>query len=104
MAYEVPASKKSLKQNRFEFTIEDEKFDVPLMKFMTGDQVKKMAEAAEAGGMLSIDAQYDMFGPADSKVGRAVRTLDFDQLEALTQAWIEASGVAPGESPASTGS
>ncbi len=91
--FDVPKSKKSIEQNRFQFTIEGESFSIPLLQYLP----VKGAEAFEAGrnveGILSgcdTDAAKD-----------AVRGLDGDQFGALMEAWQAASDVTVGESSAS---
>lgn len=101
MVYQVPKSKASIGQNRFRFEIDGTEYEIPLLKYITGDVVREMAELEAAGGMRRAWANYIMFGPADSPVGRAVRTLDQEQLADLAGAWAEESGVTPGESLAS---
>lgn len=105
MAYAVPQSKKSIKQNRFEFTIEDEAFDVPLLRFLPISVAERVAVAEATGDdNEALKAQLEIFGPADTPLGRAVRGLDAEQFLDLLTALSEASSIAPGESPASTDS
>lgn len=93
MPYEVPASKKSKKQNRFEFSHDGETYDVPLMKFVS------------AGAMEAFEAGKNMTGlilaADDERTRDAVRTMESDQLAGLMGAWQEASGITAGESEAS---
>ena len=96
MTFSVPASKKSIKQNRFEFEIGGEKYDVPLLKF------------APVGAMEAFEADKNTTGMilvADSERARdAIRTLDGSQIEGLMKAWGEASDITPGESQGSSDS
>lgn len=102
--FQVPASKSGQKANRFAFKIGDESFDVPKMEFLTGEQIDLICQGDLRGGIHDVAAKYAIFGAADTPVGRAVRTLDQPQLEALlTQYQIE-SGITVGESAASTDS
>src|SRR3712207_1116760 len=51
MVFEVPASKSSVKKNRFEFKIGDKKYDVPLIRYLPGHVVEMLAEAEQKGGI-----------------------------------------------------
>lgn len=96
MPFAVPQSKKSQKQNRFEFTIGEDKHEVPLLKFASVGA----AEAFEMGQNV-----HGLILAADTERTRAVlRGLDGDQMTALMDAWSEASGVKPGESGGSSDS
>jgi hypothetical protein len=96
MAFEVPASKKSLKQNRFEFTIGKKTHDIPLLKFAPVEAAEAFEDGRQVAGILAA---------AGSDAARgAIRQLDGDQLEALVSAWAEASGVDVGELEGSTDS
>lgn len=96
MVYEVPKSKKSLKQNRFSFKHDGQTFELPKFKFLTVGQLELMSgEGTQLTGMLSIA------GGADTPLGRAFRELDGEQLEGLVEAWQADSGVTLGESKAS---
>lgn len=92
MAFQVPASKRSIKQNLFEFTIEDTTYTVPKMKYLP---VRVIAEM-ETGGLKAVLAAF-----GDEKAVEAVGELDSEQLEALTSAWSDESDITPGESSAS---
>lgn len=96
MTFAVPASKKSKKQNRFEFEHEGEKYDLPLMKYVS------------AGAIEAFEGGKDMTGlilAADNERTRdAIRSLDGEQMKALMDALMEASGVTVGESGASSDS
>lgn len=94
MVYQVPASKKSIKQNRFEFAADGKTLSIPLMKFLS----VRAAEEFEAGRTVA-----GLLAGADSDAARdAIRSMDSDQLEGFVAAWQEASGVEVGESPASS--
>jgi hypothetical protein len=96
MAFAVPQSKKSLKQNRFEFTIEGETHELPLLKFVSAGA----AEAFELGQ----NTRGLILGADSERTRDLIRSLDSDQLEALTNAWGEASGISTGESQGSSDS
>lgn len=93
MAFTVPQSKKSIKQNRFEFTIGDETFEIPLLQFAPLEAAEAFENDRPVTGILAT---------CDTDAAReAVRKLDGAQLEALMQEWQKASEVTQGESPAS---
>lgn len=104
MVYKVPKSKASIKQNRFEFDIAGKVYDIPLMQYVSGGLVEQVAELEAKGGIAAISASYVFFGPVGTPIGDAVRTLDSEQMEALSKAYMEASNVSVGESEASTDS
>lgn len=94
MAFQVPKSKKSIKQNRFEFEVDGKKFDIPLLKFAPVEAAEAFEQGKNVAGILAAcnsDSARD-----------AVRAMDGEQFEALIEAWTEASDVTPGESPASS--
>ena len=94
MAYKVPASKKSIKQNRFEFEFDGKTHSIPLLKFLP----VKAAELFEAEQPVA-----GLLAGADSDAARdAIRQMDSDQLDGLMKAWEEESGAEAGESPASS--
>lgn len=92
--FEVPQSKKSIKQNQFEFTIGKQRYSVPLLKFAPIEAAELLEQGKQVAAfltMLGSDAARD-----------AVRQLDGEQFAALAEAWTAASGVDAGESPASS--
>lgn len=93
MPFDVPVSKKSLKQNRFEFTLDGKKFSIPLLKFAPVIAAEHFEAGRDVAGFIAC-CEND-----DAKT--ALRSLDGDQLGPLTDAWFEASGVTAGESEAS---
>lgn len=102
MPYEVPESKKSIRQNQFEFMVpgDDTVYAVPKAKFLPVGVIEKMSTR----GAVSISDILDLFGDGGSPAAVAVRTLDSEQLQALTEAWQRDSGLTVGESSASTDS
>jgi hypothetical protein len=89
--YEVPKSKASIKQNRFEFKVEGKAktYSVPLLKFITAASVMAFEDNKELRGIMLA---------ADDPVTRGVlEGLDADQLEQLATAWAAESGITPGE-------
>jgi hypothetical protein len=95
MAFQVPASKKSIGQDKFEFEIDGETHSITRAKFLSiGTQLS--LDSADAQERITI-----LFGEPGSKLGDAVRGLDSDQFDALMDAYNEDSDVAPGESQGS---
>lgn len=89
MAFSVPPSKKSLKQNRFEFELDGKKHDIPLLKFAPVAAI----EAFEAErNMTAFILMCDTDGAKD-----AFRSMDGDQLEAFMEAYQKESDVEVGE-------
>lgn len=97
MVYEVPAAKRSQKQNVFEFKIGAKSFSVPKFEHLSVG----VLEAVETAPTNAIGPYLSVFGEKDSAVGKAIRTLDKDQITALIQAWQADSGVTVGESSGS---
>lgn len=102
MAFQVPKSKASIKQNRFEFVIDGQKYDVPLLRYLQAWQIEAFSKAEGSSFESSLDAVYAVFGEPGTTTGDVIRTLDQEQLNALTDAYLEASKVTPGESDASS--
>jgi hypothetical protein len=98
MPYEVPPSKKSLKQNRFEFVLPGSKkvHSVPLLQYIRPAFIRDYAE---------LDANEFMVKFIDAELPGVLDQLDdAEQLEALFAAWTDASGISMGESEASPSS
>lgn len=110
MAFEVPASKASIKQNQFTFKLPSgEKFTLPKMQFISSDLRERMQRAS-----LPIKAAIDAGDQADpaAQVEAAMiqrelfekyapglyELVSDDQIQAIQQAWQEASGISLGES------
>lgn len=95
MTFTVPASGKDDPKNRFEFQIGDETYSVPLLGFAP----------IEAALLFEIGQNIEgIMACAGEEGAAAIRDLTRDQYDALEQAWIAASKVAPGESEGSTDS
>ncbi len=101
MVYTVPESKKSLKQNRFEFSIDGARFELPKFKFLPIEKIEAL-DASETSGQFST--MLALFGQPDTAIGKALRTLDIEQFTDLFSAWQKDSGVTVGESEASANS
>lgn len=97
MAFQVPKSKASIRQNRFEFQVEEggKTYDLPLMKYLPVRVIEAMNDTDRSFGAL-----LSAFG--DGEAAEAVRDLDAEQLNALMEAWEEESGITAGESAASS--
>lgn len=92
-AFIVPNSQAEAPANRFEFVVpgDDTVYSLPLLKYLP---VGVVNAAENAGGDLGKVLAAFGDGPARD----AVETLNAEQIEALTAAWGEASGVTLGES------
>lgn len=96
MAFQVPPSKKSKGQDKFEFEIDGKKHSIPRAKFLSiGTQLS--LDTADAQERITI-----LFGKPGSALGDAVRGLDSDQFDALMEAYNDDSEVTPGESQGSS--
>jgi hypothetical protein len=95
--FEVPAAKRSVKQNLFEFKVGSKSYSVPKFEHLSVG----VLEAVETAPENAIAPYLAVFGEKDSPIGKAIRTLDKDQLTALIGAWQADSGVTVGESEAS---
>lgn len=99
MTYEVPESKRSLKQNQFSFKVPGERtvYYIPKAKYLTVGQMEALSSKGEDVELTDL---LDILGQGSA--GKAVRGLDQEQMTALMQAWQEDSGLELGESSAST--
>lgn len=95
MTFEVPASKASIGQDKFKFSIDGNDYSIKRAKFLSVGE----AEALESPE--SVTVMLDLFGKKGTKAGDAVRGLDSDQFQALVDAWQKDSDVTLGESEAS---
>lgn len=95
--FEVPAAKRSLKQNVFEFRIGTKTYSVPKFEYLPVG----VLEIIESTAADAIGPFLDIFGAKDSPVGKAVRGLDKEQITALIKAWQDDSGITVGESEGS---
>jgi hypothetical protein len=97
MVYEVPAAKRSIKQNVFEFKVAGKTYSVPKFEYLPVG----VLEGIESAAADAIGPYLSVFGEKDSPIGKAIRSLDKDQLTALIQAWQSDSDVSVGESEGS---
>jgi hypothetical protein len=93
MPFDVPTSKKSIRQNRFEFTLDGKTFSIPLLKFAPVEAAEAFEQNRNVAGIL-LCCEND-------EARDAIRSLDGDQFGALIDAWKKASGIGTGESEAS---
>ncbi len=98
MPYQVPRSKRSLKQNQFEFTIDGDTeperiYSVPLMQFITPSVLRDLAE-------LDMNEFFIRF--MDLELPGVLEKLEGgDQLTDLLTAWQADSKLSMGESEGS---
>jgi hypothetical protein len=97
--YTVPASKASIKQNRFEFKVPGDRkvYSVPKMKFLKPSLILDIDQEQKKSGVLR--RLLEVYHP-----GLFDQFDDISQVEALYNAWGEASGIQVGESSGSTDS
>jgi hypothetical protein len=99
MVYEVPASKRSIKQNQFQFKVPGNRktFSIQKAKYMTVGQIETLSNK---GGEVQLTDILDILGQGEAR--EAVLTLEQEQMMALFEAWQADSGLTMGESSAST--
>lgn len=93
--YEVPASKRSVGQDKFEFKIGSKTHKVTKAKYLTGAQLEDLTSG-------DLPLVFDVFGKRGTAIGDAVRSLDVEQILALVGAWVGDSDLSAGESKASS--
>lgn len=96
MVFKVPASKRSIKQNRYEFEVDGKKFELPKMQYIP----------VGVAGLLQDEQLNEAFAEladGNDSLRAALMHLDAEQVEALFKDWQEESGISAGESPASEG-
>lgn len=97
MTFQIPASKRSIGQNRFEFLDDDGgKHSIPVLKFLPVEA----AELLEDG--KTIKALLTACGTDGAR--KAIRALDGEQFQAFMEEWQRVSEVEAGESQGSTDS
>jgi hypothetical protein len=96
--FTVPASKASIKQNRFEFKMPGDRstYSVPKLQFVKPSLVLQLDGNKKADIVRLL---LDHYVPDLTEKFESI-----EQLVALYEAWAEASGITPGESSASTDS
>jgi hypothetical protein len=93
MPFDVPQSRKSVSQNRFEFTHDGVTHSIPLLKFAPVRAALHFQHGEELDGIVAC---------CENEAAKAaLLSLDGEQFTALIDAWSKASGVTPGESEAS---
>lgn len=111
MVFEVPKSKSSIMQNRFEFKMPDgKKYSIPLLEFIKPSLALKFNEVdvkVDADGNRMVDTKdaqmvvkvlFDAYFP---DIDLFAVFDDSEQFGAWMLAWTDASGVSLGESEAS---
>jgi len=95
MVFQVPAAKKSIGQNKFEFQIpgEDKTYAIPLIKYIKPSVV---AEAQMLPAAAGVKRLLDEVAP-----GVFDKLEQGSQVDALFDAWSEESDIDLGESSAS---
>ena len=102
--FEVPVSKASLKQNRFEFVLPGSKkvHSLPLLKFIDTDLAdrfiavgRQLSGTDEPSDEAKVELAAVMVGVLDRYCPDL--KLSVDQREALLAAWQEASNITAGE-------
>jgi hypothetical protein len=98
MVFQVPPSKASIGQNRFEFQLpgDDQVFSLPLLKYVKPKVALSIETESRARAMVVLFQEY-MPEVLD-------RLEDAEQLTALFNGWVAASGVTLGESEGSSDS
>lgn len=101
--FTVPESKRSIRQNQFEFHVPGDRkvYRIPKAKYLPVGLIEKFEGEKKE---LSVADVLAMFDNGDDATLAAIRTLDAEQLQALTKAWQQDSGLTVGESEASTDS
>lgn len=110
MTFEVPASKASIKQNKFEFKVPGERKarTLPKMEFLPVGLRNRMADlakplqAAEEEGRKPSNDELNAMGELQIDILERYSPgltdlLDEDQLAAILNAWGEASAITLGE-------
>lgn len=108
MVYEIPESKRSKDQNKWEFKVpgDDRVYKILKAKYLPLGLVEKL-EGQKNVTLADIFAMFDAGKQTKAEIAEtsavhaAIRTLDGEQLQALTEAWQNDSGVQLGESSAS---
>lgn len=94
MVFEVPKSKRSIKQNRYQFTFDGEKFELPKMQYIP----------VGVSGLLKderINEAFEALADGNARLQQVLMGLDSEQIQALFADWESESDVTAGESPAS---
>lgn len=97
MTFQIPASKRSIDQNRFPF--EDEfgnKHSVPVLKYLPVAAAELMEEGKTIAALITA-CETD-------EARKAIRALDGEQFAAFLEEWERVSEASTGESQGSAGS
>lgn len=98
MVFTVPASKASVKQNRFEFKMpkDPKTYSVPKMQFIKPSLIEALEGEAKSIGVRKL---LDAYHP-----GLFEKFEEQEQATKFFEAWAAASGIKPGESSDSSAS
>jgi hypothetical protein len=110
--FEVPASKASVKQNRFEFKIPGEKktYSLPLLQYLTNGLKDPLVEVMRRVAPLVENGNGDIPQEDALKLDAATKTIfetlapgaygsmDGEQVKAVIEAWTAASNTTVGKS------
>lgn len=92
--FEVPKSKRSIKQNRYQFKLDGKTFDVPKAQYLPLRAAKLFDEEKFIAGFLEL-------AEGNKALEDALLGLDGEQLNALMEDWQKESDVSLGESDTS---
>lgn len=100
MVYEIPKSRASIAQNRFDFKFagSTKKYSVPLMKYIKPALAMRLEQMSNTEVVVAL---FEEYFPGEALFEKFE---DGEQFEAFMRAWQEASGVDLGESEASLAS
>lgn len=101
-AFNVPASAGSKRDNRFTFRHDGKTYSVPKLQYLSGKTAKLLNELQAPMTSAEINRRVLVSECPDCE--DAVYSMADDQMEALADAWIEASTVTVGESQGSNDS
>lgn len=91
--FQVPASKASINQNRFEFELDGKSYSIPKLQYIKPSLMKRLnGQDAEMLVLSLVDEYHE---------GLSDEFDSLDQMLALYEAWAEASGLTVGESSGS---
>lgn len=94
--FEVPKSKRSIKQNRYQFKLAGKTFDIAKAQYLPMRAAKLFEEEKIVDGLLQL-------AEGNEALEDALLDLDGEQLSALVEDWQRESDVSLGESETSEG-
>lgn len=100
MAFQVPASKASIGQDKFDFGPETgTEYSVRKAKFLSLDQINELENGAKATRFFAgedLDDKGELV-VSDAKRSKFIHSLELEQFQELTKAWRADSGLTAGE-------